>query len=52
MYQTGQVVFVVEVTLRTDPKGPDLTRALLPGCVAAKAERVGCDPEKVTLPPV
>lgn len=50
--RTGQVVFVVELTPRTDPKGPDLTRALLPGCVAAEAERIGCGPERLTLPPV
>ncbi|WP_345513514.1 hypothetical protein [Streptomyces yanii] len=46
MCRTGQVVFVVELTLRTDPKGPDLTRALPPGHVAAEAERIGCGPRR------
>lgn len=48
--QTGHVVFMVEQFERTDDGGFGLTRELLPGYVAAEAERIGCGPEKVTLP--
>ncbi|MET9660784.1 hypothetical protein [Streptomyces sp. NPDC006510] len=48
--QTGPVVFVVEQLDRTEHAASGLARELLPGYVAAEAERIGCGPEKVTLP--
>ncbi|MEE1771201.1 hypothetical protein PUR34_24445 [Streptomyces sp. JV185] len=48
--QTGPVVFVVEQLDRTEHSAAGLARELLPGYVAAEAERVGCGPERVTLP--
>ncbi|WLQ44024.1 hypothetical protein P8A22_31375 [Streptomyces laculatispora] len=48
--QTGPVVFVVEQLRQTDKGGFALTADLLPGYVAAEAERIGCGPQKVTLP--
>ncbi|MFJ1545593.1 hypothetical protein [Streptomyces sp. NPDC088246] len=48
--QTGPVIFMVQQLDQPTDKGVDLTRELLPGYVAAEAERIGCGPEKVTLP--
>ncbi|MFJ1612499.1 MULTISPECIES: hypothetical protein [unclassified Streptomyces] len=48
--QTGPVIFMVEQLDQPSGVGFDLTRELLPGYVAAEAERIGCGPEKVTLP--
>ncbi|MCX4733075.1 hypothetical protein [Streptomyces sp. NBC_01363] len=48
--QTGPVVFVVEQLDHTEHSVAGLARELLPGYVAAEAERIGCGPEKVTLP--
>ncbi|MEU8625393.1 hypothetical protein [Streptomyces sp. NPDC048669] len=48
--QTGPVVFVVEQLAQTDKGDFALTGDLLPGYVAAEAERVGCGAEKVTFP--
>ncbi|MCT2543766.1 hypothetical protein [Streptomyces atratus] len=48
--QTGPVVFMVEQLEPVADGDFGLTRALLPGCVAAEAERIGCGPLKVTLP--
>ncbi|MFG2625878.1 hypothetical protein [Streptomyces sp. NPDC048473] len=48
--QTGPVIFMVEQLDQPTDEGFDLTRHLLPGYVAAEAERIGCGPEKVTLP--
>ncbi|MFJ9681375.1 hypothetical protein ACIRP2_25460 [Streptomyces sp. NPDC101194] len=48
--QTGPVIFMVEQLEQPTGEGFDLTRELLPGYVAAEAERIGCGPEKVTLP--
>ncbi|MFE4330926.1 hypothetical protein ACFRQM_16265 [Streptomyces sp. NPDC056831] len=48
--QTGPVIFMVEQLDKPTDEGFDLTRELLPGYVAAEAERIGCGPEKVTLP--
>ncbi|MFB7528759.1 hypothetical protein ACFC0C_11005 [Streptomyces sp. NPDC056178] len=50
--QTGPVIFMVEQLGRPTDKDIDLTRRLLPGYVAAEAERIGCGPEKVTSPSV
>ncbi|MFC9033298.1 hypothetical protein [Streptomyces arboris] len=47
--QSGRVVFMVE-QLKGTEAGYPYTRDLLPGYVAAEAERIGCGPEKVTLP--
>ncbi|WP_406057904.1 hypothetical protein OG462_14790 [Streptomyces sp. NBC_01077] len=44
---TGSVVFLVEQKRALDDGTFDLTRALLPGYVAAEAERIGCGPEKL-----
>ncbi|WP_329617207.1 hypothetical protein OG244_32915 [Streptomyces brevispora] len=49
--QTGPVVFVVEQLRQTGKGGFTLTDDLLPGYVAAEAERIGCGPQKLTLPP-
>ncbi|MFE0647402.1 hypothetical protein ACFVZH_02265 [Streptomyces sp. NPDC059534] len=46
---TGSVVFLVEQQRAIDDKAFDLTRQLLPGYVAAEAERIGCGPEKLTV---
>ncbi|MEU6015864.1 hypothetical protein ABZ826_17930 [Streptomyces sp. NPDC047515] len=48
--QTGPVIFMVEQLEQPTDEGFDLTRELLPGYVAAEAERIGCGPEKVTPP--
>ncbi|WP_406161583.1 hypothetical protein OG298_32895 [Streptomyces sp. NBC_01005] len=48
--QTGPVVFMVEQLEPVADGDFGLTRALLPGYVAAEAERIGCGPLKVTLP--
>ncbi|MFJ3530489.1 MULTISPECIES: hypothetical protein [unclassified Streptomyces] len=48
--QTGPVVFVVEQLRQTAKGGFTLTDELLPGYVAAEAERIGCGPQKLTLP--
>ncbi|MFD7426600.1 hypothetical protein ACFV6Z_06015 [Streptomyces sp. NPDC059818] len=48
--QTGPVVFVVEQLSQTDKGAFGLTDELLPGYVAAEAERIGCGTEKVTPP--
>ncbi|MFD0628080.1 hypothetical protein ACFQ2K_41055 [Streptomyces sanglieri] len=48
--QTGPVVFMVEQLEPMADRDFGLTRALLPGYVAAEAERIGCGPLKVTLP--
>ncbi|MFH8517318.1 hypothetical protein ACH4CE_19945 [Streptomyces gelaticus] len=48
--QTGPVVFMVEQLDHTEHSAAGLARELLPGYVAAEAERIGCGPEKVTLP--
>ncbi|MFJ6611431.1 hypothetical protein ACIQPT_14275 [Streptomyces sp. NPDC091289] len=47
--QSGPVVFMVERLKNTGPVS-SLTRDLLPAYVAAEARRIGCGPEKVTLP--
>ncbi|MFE2290660.1 hypothetical protein [Streptomyces sp. NPDC059452] len=47
--QSGRVVFMVE-QLKGMESGYPYTRDLLPAYVAAEAERIGCGPEKVTLP--
>lgn len=49
--QTGQVIFMVEQKRAVGERGFALTRELLPAYVAAEAERIGCGPEKVTVPP-
>ncbi|MFG2599784.1 hypothetical protein [Streptomyces sp. NPDC048462] len=48
--QTGSVVFLVEQLRQTDRGRFTLTGELLPGYVAAEAERIGCGPQKLTLP--
>ncbi|MCX4848995.1 hypothetical protein [Streptomyces sp. NBC_00893] len=48
--QTGPVVFMVEQLEPVAGGDFGLTRALLPGYVSAEAERIGCGPQKVTLP--
>ncbi|MFF1911150.1 hypothetical protein ACFVYE_05745 [Streptomyces sp. NPDC058239] len=48
--QTGPVIFMVEQLDQPTDEGFDLTGELLPGYVSAEAERIGCAPEKVTLP--
>ncbi|MFE2940317.1 hypothetical protein ACFXKG_14835 [Streptomyces sp. NPDC059255] len=48
--RTGPVVFMVEQRDDVESGGHRLTRDLMAGYVAAEAERVGCGPEKVTLP--
>ncbi|MFF9509088.1 hypothetical protein ACF1BU_09665 [Streptomyces sp. NPDC014724] len=46
------MIFMVEQLGRPTDKDIDLARRLLPGYVAAEAERIGCGPEKVTSPSV
>lgn len=48
--RTGPVVFMVEQLEPVADGDFGLTRALLPGYVAAEAKRIGCGPLKVTLP--
>ncbi|SCF58456.1 hypothetical protein [Streptomyces sp. Ncost-T10-10d] len=48
--RTGPVIFMVDQLDKPTDEGVDLTRELLPGYVAVEAERIGCGPEKVTLP--
>ncbi|WP_107424341.1 hypothetical protein [Kitasatospora albolonga] len=47
--RSGRVVFMVEQLKSADSRYR-YTRDLLPAYVAAEAERIGCGPEKVTLP--
>ncbi|MFF9847656.1 hypothetical protein [Streptomyces litmocidini] len=47
--RTGYVVFLVEQKRAIDDQTFDLTRRMLPGYVAAEAERIGCGPEKLRL---
>ncbi|MGW1428209.1 hypothetical protein ACWD6K_06285 [Streptomyces sp. NPDC002431] len=48
--QTGPVVFVVDQLDRIEHASADLAGRLLPGYVAAEAERIGCGPERVAEP--
>ncbi|CAL9401874.1 hypothetical protein [Streptomyces sp. enrichment culture] len=47
--QTGDVAFLVEQTHSEDPEWT-FVRDVFPHYVAAEAERLGCGPQKVTLP--
>ncbi|MFF2008747.1 hypothetical protein ACFVWY_06670 [Streptomyces sp. NPDC058195] len=48
--QSGPVVFVVDQLDRIERAPSGLAGALLPGYVAAEAERIGCGPERVAAP--
>ncbi|MEV7086818.1 hypothetical protein AB0O07_13110 [Streptomyces sp. NPDC093085] len=49
--QTGPVVFLVDRYDALSAGDHPLPRDLIAGYVATEAERIGCGPEKVTLPP-
>jgi hypothetical protein len=48
--QTGRVIFIVQQIGFPSSDSDAVTRGLLPGYVAAEAERIGCDPLEVDLP--
>lgn len=48
--QTGDVIFMAERKDNLDKGGDGVLRALVPAYIEAEAERIGCAPDKVTLP--
>ncbi|WP_251059327.1 MULTISPECIES: hypothetical protein [unclassified Streptomyces] len=48
--QTGYVTYVLEQKDQLDKTGFELLRAMTPTYIEAESERIGCGPEKVTMP--